>query len=269
MSGWQKAQGAKCGCRGQDEMCPCQNVDFSAPSWAVNQSQARVSGDELAIAAMDLCNALYGLGYGQMGAPGLPGEIDTLTDLLERWNRPAPVSPADDSLVSEIRDLLGKATAGPWVIGRSADNSPWIGTDQRFGDYRQNIAVVSRPGPAERMSGAPNNSDTDAALIVSLRNHIEGLLDSVDGQRELLRDCLMSTGTPGDQMDEETLADLPDSIERISRIAGQTATLRSQLELATKRLREISESDFAPFRIQNHAAAALSEIAQPKGGSDA
>jgi len=28
---WQIDQGAKCGCRGHDDYCPCQNVDFSAP----------------------------------------------------------------------------------------------------------------------------------------------------------------------------------------------------------------------------------------------
>ncbi len=26
-SDWQKEQGARCGCRGSDEMCPCQNIE--------------------------------------------------------------------------------------------------------------------------------------------------------------------------------------------------------------------------------------------------
>lgn len=71
-----------------------------------------------------------------------------------------------------------KHTPGPWVIGISADHTPHIGTARKFGPYGENVCVVARPGPAERMEGVPNCADANARLIAAAPEMLEALKEA-------------------------------------------------------------------------------------------
>lgn len=82
----------------------------------------------------------------------------------------APMTAADGKTVTAW-------TPGPWVIGRNADGGPHIGTGRRFGPYGENVAIVTRPGPAERMAGAVDHSANNARLIAAAPDLYEALKD--------------------------------------------------------------------------------------------
>ena len=63
--------------------------------------------------------------------------------------------------------MTTKHTPGPWIIGRSADGWPHIGTSRKFGAYGENVALVTRPTLSERMSGAEDFSAANARLIAA------------------------------------------------------------------------------------------------------
>lgn len=77
------------------------------------------------------------------------------------------------TFISEMRDLLGVATPGPWTVedfGNPDEFEIGHGNTDRFG-WRPR--VVSCGEPAEAMGISLSN----ALLIANARNHLEALLD--------------------------------------------------------------------------------------------
>lgn len=66
-----------------------------------------------------------------------------------------------DTTISELRELLGKATEGPWSIGPIPH-------------------MIDGPGGLQMGCATSHNAHDDAALIVAMRNALPGLLDRLE-----------------------------------------------------------------------------------------
>jgi hypothetical protein len=89
--------------------------------------------------------------------------------------------------MSALRDLLAKATPGPWWA-----DSPGFGTIFRGSSYEDSRQE------GDWLFDAVNGSDADAALIVYLVNHAEAIAELIE-QADALQDFLEGTAIVPDR----------------------------------------------------------------------
>ncbi len=95
---------------------------------------------------------------------------------------------ADDisALVKELRELLEKATPGPWEW--SSGNYALYGAKNKCVMAARDGAVYSEYSSDPADIKIPN--DADRSLVVSARNHLPALLDALErGREETIEEC--------------------------------------------------------------------------------
>jgi len=74
--------------------------------------------------------------------------------------------------IAELRELLARATPGPWFMDNGA------GVSHRVWPYFHPLAATHRPRPFDKQNQA-DEQIANAALIVALRNAAPALLDHI------------------------------------------------------------------------------------------
>lgn len=108
---------------------------------------------------------------------------------------------SDDLDTAKLRDLLVKATPGPWrfrhrCVGNEGDPSP--GHDEQIGlgwDWSDDNANI----PPEPMRGV-FALGADAALVMAARNELPALLDRIEALGRVIDDalCHLEAGEPAE-----------------------------------------------------------------------
>lgn len=114
--------------------------------------------------------------------------------------------------------------------------------DERFARLSAALNFPTRTG----FSGGPRTEVlcVDLYWLMEQAAKAPDLLRSAAGEiaylREILRECAMNTGTPGDEVTAEVIAAIPGDIERLSAIAGKGVIENGKLRKAIKALMEES-----------------------------
>jgi hypothetical protein len=108
MNDWQRKQAAECGCRGTDDLCPCQNAQRDG-----RVERLRRTVDELASDARQAMNADHEMALAAARDAGMDLAVSPLESKLE-----------GDTLVFTIRRLpIAAGTAAPdgWLAWRTSE----------------------------------------------------------------------------------------------------------------------------------------------------